>query len=256
MCQTNDRSESNDEEGRQQADAPQTKANISPLFKIHLLTVGGAYQHSTMDTNRSMSIANQQYPSIYIIGAQCTGKTTLVKALEHHFTSVLVDPPFVITEIARGLLRKHKITRDEIRNDPTQSGDFQRAIMEAQLKQEETCQAPLQLSDRSGLDPIVYAKRFGPIDAAGDMLDSSTWAELRLRLASSVIVVCEPRREWLTDDGTRLMPLDWDDWTETHRVFCSLLDGCGLKYSILPAVVHMLSDRVDFVLLRWQDMLK
>ena len=209
-----------------------------------------------METNHSISSANHKYPSIYIIGAQCTGKTTLVRALEQHFTTNMATSHFVITEIARGLLIDFKISRDEIRNDQSKSGDFQKAIMKAQLQKEIKCQAPLQLSDRSGLDPIVYAKRFGPNDAASSMLKSSTWAELRLRLASSVIVVCEPCQDWLEDDGTRLMPLDWEDWMETHHVFCSLLDQCGLQYSVLPAIVHMLPERVDFVLHLWQAICK
>ena len=209
-----------------------------------------------METDSSIGNATQKFPSIYIIGAQCTGKTTLTRALEQHFATNTTTSLFVITEIARGLLKEHNITREEIRNDPSKSADFQKAIMEAQLQQESSCQAPFQLSDRSGLDPIVYAKRFGPTDAASGMLSSSTWTELRLRLASSVIIVCEPRQEWLEDDGTRLMPLDWQDWMETHHVFCSLLDQCGLRHSVLPASVRMLSERVSFVLDRWQAVCK
>ena len=201
----------------------------------------------------STSNAKKRNPSIYIIGAQCTGKTTLTLALEQYFSTKAELSPSVITEIARGLLKEYRITREEIRKNPEESAEFQNVIMEAQLRQEKSSQASFQLSDRSGLDPIVYAQRYGSGGAADDMMNSPTWAELKVRLASSVIVVCEPRQEWLTDDGTRLMPLDWGDWLETHRVFCSLLDRCGLRYSVLPATIHVLSERIDFVLRHWQS---
>ena len=202
-------------------------------------------ESSTGNTHKS-------YPSIYIIGAQCTGKTTLVLALDRYLSTKADLSLSVITEVARGLLKEISITRDEIRYDPEKSIELQDLIIEAQLRQEKLSQKSLQLSDRSGLDPIVYAKRYGPEGAANSMLNSPTWAELKLRLSSSVIIVCEPRQEWLTDDGTRLMPLNWEDWLETHHVFCSLLDQCSLKYSVLPATIHVLSERIGFVLGCWQ----
>lgn len=127
------------------------------------------------------------------------------------------------------------------------------------------------LSARSAIDIIVYArKRFG--QAAGDgLLASPPWAELRDRLANSLIVVCEPAVDTAhlpglsgleaelpisngvsipngipiyngvptagppADAGARPMPHGNAESGPTHAEFCAFLDEIDLAYFVFPA---------------------
>ena len=60
---------------------------------------------------------------IYIVDAQCTGKTTLVKVLQDHFNKGdnsyerdghRVSRPKIITETSRIVLQKNNFTADDI----------------------------------------------------------------------------------------------------------------------------------------------
>ncbi|KAH1415871.1 hypothetical protein KXX32_000323, partial [Aspergillus fumigatus] len=74
---------------------------------------------------------------LYIIGAQCTGKTTLVKALldalpQRHPSL----PPHPITEVARKVLCEFGFTRDDITSDPSRALQLQELILKAQFEEE------------------------------------------------------------------------------------------------------------------------
>lgn len=80
------------------------------------------------------------------------------------------------------------------------------------------------------------------------------WLKLGARMATSLIVVCEPRIMWLRDDGVRLMPADHEDWLRFHAMFCSLLDKAGLAYKVLPGEMGSLEERVRYVLSAWDTL--
>lgn len=213
--------------------------------------------------------------SIYIIGAQSTGKTTLVHALEAHFRQ-LPSPPTVIHEVARTLLRQRGITStcdgrrhgggcftvDDIRASPTRSLDLQRRILAGQARAEHEAAAkstksnwPHQhwlVSDRSALDPVAYAWQYvGP--GAARSLMTAEWRGMRDRMAGSLIVLCEAGVDWLTDDGVRLMPASREEWCRTHEVFCQVLKEARLSYVVLPRSVGSTEERMAFVLRSWRN---
>ncbi|KAK6839361.1 hypothetical protein PG987_005227 [Apiospora arundinis] len=204
--------------------------------------------------------------SIYIIGAQSTGKTTLVNALEDHFRQ-LSSPPSVIHEVARTLLQKRGtgtnsdrlrytagdcFTVDDIRGSPARSLDLQRRILAGQARAEHDAsiaafaKSPRSrsqhwlVSDRSALDPIAYAWQY-------------VVAGMRDRMAGSLIVLCEAGVDWLTDDGLRLMPTSREEWFRTHEVFCQILKEARLSYIVLPRNVRSTEDRMAFVLRSWRN---
>ncbi|GAP83629.1 putative P-loop containing nucleoside triphosphate hydrolase [Rosellinia necatrix] len=201
-------------------------------------------------------------PNIYVIGSQSTGKTTLVNALVAHFekaaaTEPEARPPGVVKEVAREVLARHSFTRGDIRDSRARALALQRLIVEAQAAAEAT-QLLLQpdawfISDRSGVDPVVYARRYAG-RAAGDALAGTpAWAALRDRMARSLVVVCEAGGiDWLVDDGVRLMPLDAAEWAQLHAEFCRVLDDAGIAYHVVPAEMQDLGDRVRYVLARWE----
>lgn len=102
-------------------------------------------------------------PKIYIVGAQGTGKTTLVNELQRHFQSsarnLHIDEPWVISKVARQVQKKHPIKIEHIRSDRQQSLTLQKRILAVQVEAEQDAlvRGSWFISDRSGFGPIVYA---------------------------------------------------------------------------------------------------
>ena len=194
--------------------------------------------------------------NMYVVGAQCTGKTTLVTALQAHFRAHVLQspqgqspsPPSIITEVARTVLREHKFTASDITSSPSKALSFQQLILKAQYEAETSITESWYISDRSGLDPIVYANRYVGSIAAEAMMGTEIWRDLRERMSRSLIIVCEAGMDWLTDDGVRLMPADRADWMAFHDLFCNSLREAGLDFAVLPRSMKDIEQRVDFVL--------
>ena len=197
--------------------------------------------------------------NIYIVGAQCTGKTTLVAALSSHFTcskslssSTITQAPLIFTEVARSVLRKHNFTASDI-TSPGKGLLFQQLILEAQYATEKKAETTQWfISDRSAFDPIVYTRRYVGEEEAKSLMRMEIWRELKERMQRSLVVVCEAGADWLIDDGVRLMPKDKKDWVAFHELFCESLKDEELDFIVLPREVKDLAERVRFVLDRWQ----
>lgn len=194
-------------------------------------------------------------PSIYIIGAQCTGKTTLVEAVEEYLGKEESQPSFtVIKELARGILETASVNRDDIRAGSQKARHFQSLVLEGQFEQEFDSHARgLILSDRSGIDPIAYATLYCSREAGKELCDKPIWVWLRSRMQGSLVVLCEPVTAWLFDDGTRLMPKDDDEWFELHKVFMELLQESNIAFEVLPATCYSKEERMAFVLEKWRN---
>ncbi|KAF2653642.1 hypothetical protein K491DRAFT_602415 [Lophiostoma macrostomum CBS 122681] len=202
--------------------------------------------------------------NIYIIGAQCTGKTTLINALEASFTEnrsrlprgVAVKgldgvAPIIIREVARTVLQDKGFHRDDITSSPIRALQLQEHILEAQLRAETASDNQAIPSryfcDRSGLDPIIYARVFVGEDAAEKMLASPAWAELERRMKAGIVILCEAGCKWLVDDGTRLIPTGDEDWMKIDRAFRELLHTRGIVYTVISRDVVDMAERVKLV---------
>jgi predicted AAA+ superfamily ATPase len=104
------------------------------------------------------TIPSELPPNIFIIGAQCTGKTTVVRALEEHFSNKTLDQPVVISEVARKVIQDTKIYRDDIRSSRERSLALQKAILQAQHKAEFAAAERWYISDRSSVDPVSASR--------------------------------------------------------------------------------------------------
>jgi nicotinamide riboside kinase len=205
-------------------------------------------------------VDHDKFRDIYIVGAQCTGKTTVVNALRDHFNSLYehesdhILRPRIITETARIVLQRHGFTADDITSSPARALALQQLILEAQLSAERAAveEGRWLISDRSGVDPIVYARKFVGEDAANNLAKSRDWLELRQRMRRSLVIVCEAGADWLTNGGVRLMPESHEDWVSFHLFFCKCLDDWGVEYDILPCNLTNLIDRVMFILEKWK----
>lgn len=197
--------------------------------------------------------------NIYIVGAQNTGKTTLVKALQKHFDrrdnckwkDEQISAPKIITEVARGVLQKHAFTAADITSSRTRAIELQRLILEAQLQAEAETDDGWFISDRSGFDPIIYALRYVGSEAARDLMASNAFIALKENMQKSLVIICEAGADWLFDDGVRLMPISKEDWVAFHSLFCTSLEAAGVDYIVLPYCTTGSTERVDFVLEKW-----
>ena len=197
--------------------------------------------------------------NVFIIGAQSTGKTTIVDALEKIFaqpdtpTAALHQrqQPKIIREVARSVLKRFHFTRDDITNSPARALQLQKHILTAQYEAErETIdQSPgaWYITDRSGLDPIVYATMFVGDPAAQELLASDEWKTLEQGMKQGIVFLCEAGTRWLFDDGTRLMPDNEEKWMEVDRTFRQLLEARSIEYRVIPNKVHDLGERVRLV---------
>lgn len=195
--------------------------------------------------------------NIYIIGPQSTGKTSLVEILRIEsakwIANTSMDTPQVISEVARTVLFKHAFTAEDITSSQQRCLALQQLIIKAQglAENEALARSDWFISDRSGIDPLVYAKRYGSTEEALKMQRQDTWIELRARMAKSLIVVCESGTPWLSDDGVRLMPESVEAWIQLFHDFCDVLHEVGLQYSVVPKTMLALSERAEFVRTKW-----
>ena len=193
------------------------------------------------------------FPTIYIVGAQCTGKTTLVDALIEYFRRPKVQiwredvsEPFVIKEVARNVLKEHDFTAFDITSSPKRALELQKLILEAQYRAENVVDG-WYISDRSAIDPVVYAKVFAGEEAAAEMVQTETWQQLAENMRQGLVFVCEPNPGWLRDDGVRLIPTSWEEWKNLHRVFCRSLEEQGIPYEVLNRTLSVADRRAQVI---------
>jgi nicotinamide riboside kinase len=238
-----------------------SKARISFLLLLltTALTCSISCRLAVLMSSREST--NHKPPCIYIIGAQCTGKTTLVDALQRYFQAPdncswnghNISPPQIIKEVARNVLREHHFIASDITSSKTRALSLQKLILDAQLTAERKVKSGWFISDRSGLDPLVYASRYVGEDAAKELMESAEWSELKVGMKRSLVIVCEPGVAWLSDDGVRLMPENEGDWIIFHKTFCTFLEEMSIKHKVLSNSVADQTDRISFVVRSWTD---
>ena len=202
--------------------------------------------------------------NIYIIGAQSSGKTTLISALTTYFANksdltwraLAIQKPQILNEVARQVLQDHESTGQDISESETRALELQTFILEAQYRAENAAKGSWFISDRSGVDAIVYGKYYAGETGAEKLLSTKEWKELENALRDSIIIVCEPVISWLEEDGLRFMPKDPLARTELvsviHQKFCDFLDEANFRYSVLPNTLYELDERVGFVIGEWR----
>ncbi|KAF5577510.1 P-loop containing protein [Fusarium pseudoanthophilum] len=203
--------------------------------------------------------SNAHIPNIYIIGPQSTGKTTLVNKLqadpEHGLVDSSIDKPQIVSEVARTVLARHKYSAEDILISKTRCLELQQLILEAQAEAEKEAlkSSSWFISDRSGFDPLVYAKRYAAPGSVRELQQLPAWKQVKARMETSLIMVCEAGTPWLMDDGVRLMPGSETEWMQVFDDFCEMLDEVGLEYSVVPRTVLDISERAELVWAKWTE---
>jgi nicotinamide riboside kinase len=182
--------------------------------------------------------------SIYVVGPSSTGKTTLCEALAKRLN---IETSAYVSEVARQVIRTRGFTRENVG-----MLEMQVAIMEAQLQREReveegTCR--IRLSDRSAVDPIVYAVLTSKNDEESKkrrqiLTDSPQFQRALERYRRSIFVLLTPIPEWLVDDGIRLM----DNQMKCLEVFRETLRDMGISYRELGADIRSVAERTSVVM--------
>lgn len=201
------------------------------------------------------------HKNVYIIGPQSTGKTTLVNALETLLLSadrsqqdgLQLPPPAFVREVARDVLRAHQFSRDDIFVGSIRGLELQRRILDAQLAAEDVAlsagsRSVWLISDRSGVDPIVYARVFNGPGAAAELTSSEAWSKLRERMRHGLVFLCGVEPAWLVDDGTRRMPDNEDDWMQVESAFREVLTAQAIDFIDIPRGVHEIGLRIGLII--------
>ncbi|PIL29508.1 hypothetical protein GSI_08316 [Ganoderma sinense ZZ0214-1] len=157
-----------------------------------------------------------------------------------------------IKEVARTVMKTRQFTRDDV-----DTYEMQHAIMEAQLAAERTAlasamerpkadSARLILSDRSAIDPCVYAATSrvpGAETRSQRLLQNAGFREMVPFYRRSLFVVLESVPEWIEDDGVRSL----EEPQRYSEGLQRILSELGIAYIALGESVKDLDERVSFV---------
>lgn len=121
--------------------------------------------------------------NIYIIGAQSSGKTTLTAALKLYFEeksegasgAMTAQQPHILGEVARQALQDHHSTGKDVSESQSRALEMQTSILEAQHEAENAIKGAWLISDRSGMDAIVYGKCYAGESGAEKLLNTNAW---------------------------------------------------------------------------------
>jgi predicted ATPase len=200
-------------------------------------------------TNRS---GPPKRSNLYLIGPQCSGKTTLLSALrafysDHDPASHGINQPFIIEEVARFIIQEKGFQATDL-YDSVRGLQLQMHILLRQDQTEEQMKDRWFFADRSALDTLVYAKEYTGLDALKALARTEEWAKSRLRMQHATVIVCEAgNTEWLSADRVRLSYQDTSEWKALNEAFFIMLREYEIPYSVLPNAIKDLGERVALV---------
>ncbi|KAF7920908.1 hypothetical protein EAE99_007760 [Botrytis elliptica] len=203
-------------------------------------------------TSRNTSI---KLPNIYLIGPQCTGKTTLLETLRTHyaidanreFESQCAERPVIIEEVVRRVMRCQGFNIQDLRN-VERGFELQQCVLLEQYNSEKKVQCEWYISDRSGLDALVYAKAYIGVTAVKKLEDTEEWNRLKKRMQDALVVFCEAgNASWLSEDEVRMKYSNIAAWERLNNEFHAMLIEHHIEYITLPKHVTDLQDRVALI---------
>lgn len=187
--------------------------------------------------------------NIFIIGPQCTGKTTLVLKLEEIMSDESVSPsrPRIIHEVVRHIMGTKSFSVDDFGTE--RWIQLQQCTLTTQADIEERLQQEWFISDRSVLDPVVYAQLGG--DTLSELRKSDHFRASVKRMQDGLVILCEAGREaWLSSDRVRVRFENFEQWEAMTDQFKVLLAEERIPYHVLSSEVASVEERVNFVLMR------
>ncbi|KAI5119488.1 hypothetical protein M0805_009512 [Coniferiporia weirii] len=183
--------------------------------------------------------------AVYVIGPSSSGKSTLCDALAKRYNVVA---PAYIKEVARAVMKEKGFTREDV-----ERMDMQYAILKAQAHADVQAhnsvsrgESPIVLSDRSVVDPIVYALLSSPAEGheRARTLINVTETQLSLtHLRRSTVILLAPVPEWVEDDGIRSV----DEHYASIDAFRAVLQQLHIPFHEIDGTCRSLESRVQRV---------
>ncbi|PYH87641.1 hypothetical protein BO71DRAFT_340581 [Aspergillus ellipticus CBS 707.79] len=193
--------------------------------------------------------------NVYIVGAHCTGKTTLVAALKEYLTasqaSLIHDKdtpcPVFIDEVVRGVMQREGFIASDVKH-PTIGPSLQHRTLLTQYCAEKALEDQWFIADRSGIDPIVYASVFLGRDEAEKLAGGPEWKALRKSMQDAVVFLCGTHHEaWLSNDPKVRVTVSLEEWRGIGQGFHDALEGYRIPYVTVPVDVWKVEDRVRHI---------
>lgn len=163
---------------------------------------------------------------IYLVGAQSTGKTTLLEYISERYN---INK---LTEVTREVMARYGYDLKEIRSNMDKVECFQRDIMEEQIEREKMTDEPF-ISDR-GFDFLSYTgmytlstKEFLNRDYTQEYLES-------YKDEDSIVIFVRPVKETIKDDGIR-DNLNWDNVLQIDAMIKYILESNNIDYITLKS---------------------
>ena len=190
--------------------------------------------------------------SVYIVGPQSTGKTTLVNALAGVFGG---DVP-IIREVARGVMAEKGYSKVDVdSSDQERKFSMQQDIFAAQVEAENAFLNSKQhrsfLSDRSAIDPLIYLRRYSGTANLDRLTSTDLWNVVRDRYRDatrSLFFLLLPVEDFLVDDDIRYVPKSLEDWYALAEEFRSFMVEERIPFCEIGAECLELEKRVKLVL--------
>lgn len=158
---------------------------------------------------------------IYLVGAQSTGKTTLVNYVSERYSINKIK------EMARSVLIKYGNSLNDIRANLDISGSFQKDIIDEQIQQEHNTETPF-ICDRS-LDIFAYTCLY-TIDLNETLEKEYIKEYIRSFKDEDVIVIfLRPCEELMEDDGIR-KDLNWETLMREDGMIKYILESFDISY--------------------------
>lgn len=74
------------------------------------------------------------------------------------------------------------------------------------------------------------------------------WQERIDLMKKSIVIFCEPVKEWVVDNHFEIEPADAQEWIEKYEYFKGVLDIYKIPYDIMPSSLQRKAQRIAFVL--------
>ncbi len=195
-------------------------------------------EHTPADSKTNIA----KITAIYIVGPSSTGKTTLCNAIAQRFN---IRAPAYITEVARTVMKEEGFSRKDV-NRIEMQGSIMRAQLRADIVARDAVTRggfPFLLSDRSAIDPVVYASQIS-IQNADTLMATPEFQDNLPNYRNSTFILLKPVDEWLEDDGVRSL----DDLAVCTEAFQNILNSLEISYQKLDRSCRLLEERVAQVL--------
>lgn len=161
--------------------------------------------------------------------------------------NIPTSPPAMIHEVVRHVMNTRHFSVNDFGTE--RWTELQQYTLMTQADTEGQLRDRWFISDRSVLDPLIYARLQG--SSLDDLRDDERFRASVKRMQDGLVVLCEAgQKAWLSSDNVRVPLKDVGQWEAMTEQFETLLAEESIPYHVLPFELSSIEERVDFVVAR------